>query len=103
METLIRWFKDRDKNIVFMDCQIHFLNIYLRRKGILLIFFRHFVEPPAKINRYWTIFETLAEIERDYKERQLCMGDYEEQRSVSVSCPSKTACGYLIHTGPCSA
>jgi len=29
-----------------------------------------------KIKRYWTTFETLAEIERDYKERQLCMGDW---------------------------
>jgi len=28
------------------------------------------------INRYWTIFETLAEIEWDCKERQLCMGDW---------------------------
>jgi len=28
------------------------------------------------INRYWTTFETLAEIERDCKERQLCMGDW---------------------------
>ena len=24
------------------------------------------------LNRYWTTFETLAEIERDCKERQLC-------------------------------
>jgi len=28
-----------------------------------------------KINSYWTTFETLAEIERGCKERQLCMGD----------------------------
>ena len=28
-----------------------------------------------KINRYWTTFETLAEIERDCKERQFCMGN----------------------------
>jgi len=48
MKTLIRMFKDYDENIVFMDCQMHFLNIYLRRKEILLIFFRHFVELPAK-------------------------------------------------------
>jgi len=47
MKTLIRFLKDYD-NIVFMDCQMHFLNIYLRRKEILLIFFRHFVELPAK-------------------------------------------------------
>jgi len=32
-----------------------------------LIFFRHFVELPAKINRYWTTFPTLAEIEREAK------------------------------------
>jgi len=28
------------------------------------------------INRYWTTFETLAEIERDCKERQICMRDW---------------------------
>ena len=39
------------------------------------IFFHHFVEIPTKISRYWTTFETLAKIERDCKERQLCMGD----------------------------
>ena len=75
MKTLIRFAKDYDKNIVFMDCQMHFLNINFRRKEILLIFFRYFVELPAKINRYWTTFETLAEIEIDCKERQICMGD----------------------------
>ena len=36
-------FKDYDKNIVFMDCQMHFLNIYLKRKELILIFFRHLV------------------------------------------------------------
>jgi len=41
-------FKDYDTNIMFRDFQMHFLNIYLRRKEILLIFFRHFVELPAK-------------------------------------------------------
>ena len=48
MQTLIRLFKDFDKNIVFIDCQMHILNIYLRRKAILLIFFRYFVELPAE-------------------------------------------------------
>jgi len=67
--TLLRYVKDYDKNIVFRDCQMHFLNIYLRRKDIFLISFRHFVVP--KINGYWATFETLAEIERDCKERQL--------------------------------
>jgi len=28
------------------------------------------------INCYWTTFKKLAEIERDCKERQLCMGDW---------------------------
>ena len=70
MKTLIRFYKDYDKNIVFIDCQMHFLNIYLRTKEILLGFFRHFVE------RYWTTFETLAKIERGCKDRQLCMGDW---------------------------
>jgi len=53
-----------------------FLNIYLRRKEILLIFFRHFVELPAKIQPLFTIIETLAEIERNCEERQLYMGDW---------------------------
>jgi len=51
MKTLIRIFKDYDKNIVFRDGQMHSLNIYFRI-----------------INRYWTSFETLAEIDRDCKE-----------------------------------
>jgi len=33
---------------LFRDCQMHFLNIYLRRKEILLFFFRYSVELPAK-------------------------------------------------------
>jgi len=33
---------------VYIDCQMQFLNIYLRRKENLLIFFRHFVELPSK-------------------------------------------------------
>jgi len=49
MKTFIRMCKDYDKNIMFRDCQMHFLNIYLRRKEILLIFFRHFAEIPADI------------------------------------------------------
>jgi len=73
MKTLIRMFKDYDKNIVFMDCQMHFLNIYLRRKEMFLIFI--LLNCLQKINSYWTTFETLAEIERDCKERQLCMGE----------------------------
>jgi len=36
MKTLIRTLKDYDKNIVY--CQMDFLNIYMRRKEILLIF-----------------------------------------------------------------
>jgi len=47
MKTLIKMLKDYDKNIVCMDCQMHFLNIYLRRKEIPLIFFRL-----LKIDRY---------------------------------------------------
>ena len=33
MKTLIRTFKDYDKNIVFRDCQMHVLNIYFEKKG----------------------------------------------------------------------
>jgi len=41
-------FKVYDKKLVFTDCQMQFLNIYLRRNEIILIFFRNFVELPAK-------------------------------------------------------
>ena len=37
-----------------------------------------------KINRYWTTFETLAEIERDCKEWQLYMGDCAKSRVVHI-------------------
>jgi len=37
MKTLIRIFKDYDKNIVFRDCQCIIVYIYLRRKEILFI------------------------------------------------------------------
>jgi len=49
MKPLIRMFKDYDKNIVFKACQMHFLNIYLSRKEIPLIFFRHFVELSSNV------------------------------------------------------
>jgi len=59
---------------VFSDGQMHILNIYLRRKAILLIFFRHFVELSAKKSPVIGLsFETLAEIERTTI--QLSMGD----------------------------
>jgi len=51
-----------------------YLKYFIEKKGsffssvILLNFL-------PKVNCYWTTFETLAEIERDCKERQLCMGD----------------------------
>ena len=38
-------------------------------------FFVNLLNFLPKINRCWTTFETLAEMERDCKERQLCMGD----------------------------
>ena len=71
MKTLIWFLKDYDKNIVLGIDECIIFNIYLRRKDILwfssvilLIFL-------PRINCYWTTFETLAEIEIDYKERQL--------------------------------
>ena len=36
------------------------------------------------INRCWTTFGTLAEIERDCKERQLCIGDWIYMRKVAI-------------------
>jgi len=63
-----------DKCIIF--------NIYLRRKpyGDPFDFLPSFCWTPCQnlymIDRYWTTFETLAKIERDCKERQLCLGDW---------------------------
>jgi len=70
MKTLIRLFKDYDKNIVFRNCQMHYFKYLFEKKctEILLNFL-------PKSNRYWTTFETLTEIERDCKERQLCVRD----------------------------
>jgi len=48
MQSSDRIFNDYDKNIVFRDCQMHFLNINLRKKGDPFDFFHHFVELPAK-------------------------------------------------------
>jgi len=50
-----------------------------------LIFFPHCVELPAKNQPFWTTFETLAEIERDCKERQLCMGDCRETTRTTLT------------------
>jgi len=77
MKTLNILFKDCDKNIVFSDCQMHILNIYmyLRRKEILWFPSVILLNFLPKINRYWTAYETLAEIERDCKEQQFCMRD----------------------------
>ena len=70
MKTLLRLLKDCNKNIVFMDCQIHLylFIIYLRRKQILLIFFRHFVELSAKsqplLDYFWDISRDLERLQR---------------------------------------
>ena len=37
------------------------------------------------INHYWTSFETLAEIEGDCKEQQLCTGDWYSSTSPIIS------------------
>ena len=65
MKPLIRMFKDYDKNIVFKACQMLFLNIYLRRKEIFLIFFRHFVELSSKTQ---PLLDYCSDLSRDLKE-----------------------------------
>jgi len=52
---------------VFIDCQILVLNIYLRRKEILLIFFRYFVERPAKKQQ---LLDYFWDISRDWERLQ---------------------------------
>jgi len=59
MKTLIRMFKDHDKNIVFRDCQMHYILYLFEKKEILLIFFRHFLERPAKTFTLSTIIGLL--------------------------------------------
>jgi len=49
---------------VFGDCQMRISKYLVEKKAILLIFFRLFVELPAKDQPFWTTYETLAEIER---------------------------------------
>ena len=48
MKTLIILFKDYDKNIMSKDCQMHYVLYLFEKKGDLFIFFRQFVELPAK-------------------------------------------------------
>ena len=44
------------------------MQYYFQKKGVPFDLYM--------INLYWTTFETLAEIERDCKERQLCKEDW---------------------------
>jgi len=75
MKTLIRNVNDYVKNIVFKDWQMHYLLTFIweerrsfRFDTVILLNFL------LKINRYGTTFDTLAEIKRDCKDQQLCMG-----------------------------
>jgi len=71
MKTSIRIFKEYDKNIVFRDCQMHYFKHLFEKKGdpfdFLLSFCWTTCQNLYMINRYWTTFETLADIERDCK------------------------------------
>jgi len=64
---------------VFRDCQMHYSLYLFEEKRDPYDFRPSFCWTPCPnlymINCYWTTFETLAQIERDCKERQLCMGD----------------------------
>jgi len=61
---------------------MHFLNIFWEERKSLWFSSIILVNCLPKINRYWTIFETLAEIERGCKEQQLCIGDCCERGRV---------------------
>ena len=73
IKTSIRIVKDYDKNIVFRDCQLHSCLYLFEKKGDPFDFLPSFCWIPYQhlymIKRYWNTFETLAEIERDFKER----------------------------------
>jgi len=63
-------------DIVFRDCQMLFCKIFIWEEMSSCCFSSvNLLNFLPKINRCWTIFETLAEIVRDCKERQLCMWD----------------------------
>ena len=68
MKTLIILFKCYDKNVVFKDCQIHYSFYLFKKKRDPFNFLPSFCWTPCRnlymINRYWTTFETIAEIER---------------------------------------
>ena len=67
-------FKDYDKNVVFKNCQMHFLKYLFEKKGDPFGFLASFCLTSCQTKpRYWTTFETLADIERDCKEGQLFM------------------------------
>ena len=70
MKTLIILFKDYDKSIVSKDCQMHYFYIHLRRKEIFLIFFRQFVELPAKNSTVIGLLLRLSDISRDWERLQ---------------------------------
>ena len=56
---------------------MHFLNIHLRRKEILWFSTVILLNCLQKSTVIGLLFETLADIERGCKERQLCMGDWD--------------------------
>jgi len=64
-----KMFKDYYKNIVFMDCQMHYCWYLFEKKIDHFDFLPSFYWTPCQhlymINRYWTTFETLVEIERE--------------------------------------
>ena len=97
MKTLINCVKDYDKNFVFKDCQMHVLYIYLRRKEILLIFFRHFVERPVKnqplLDYFWDISRDWERLQRTTT--RICKGDWPMTTTVITS-----NCQCFIHKTP---
>ena len=55
------------------DCPMHILNIYLRRKAIILIFFCRFVVLPANNQPLLDYFWDISRDWESIKERQLCI------------------------------
>jgi len=77
-KTLIRILKDYNNTSCLGTVQMHFLNIYWEERGsfwlssvILFSFLSKSFTCSTIILTYWTTFETLTEIGRDSKERQV--------------------------------
>ena len=77
-----------------------FLNIHLRRKEILVIFFRHLVELPAKINRYCTTWGGVVQWVARSRWMPVSREFEPQERPLVVSSSKKLDPNCLVLVGP---